>query len=45
MNKEILIDRLEVAKSIVANVWHESGIDAVGDVLCSIDEAINAIEE
>lgn len=45
MNKEKMIDRLEVAKAIVADVWHETGIDEVGDVLCDIDEATNAIEE
>ena len=40
-----MIDRLEGAKSIVADVWHETNIDKVGDVLCDIDEAVNAIEE
>lgn len=45
MNKEIMIDRLEVAKAIVANVWDETDIDKVGDVLCAIDEAVNAIED
>lgn len=45
MNKEIMIDRLEVAKSIVADVWDKTNVDKVGDVMCDIDEAINAIEE
>ena len=45
MNKEIMIDRLEVAKSIVANIWVETNIDEVGDALCGINEAIGAIEE
>lgn len=44
MDKEKMIDRLEVAKAIVADVWHKTGIDEVEDVLCDIDEATNAIE-
>ena len=36
---------LERAKAIVANVWYKGGIDKVGDVLCAIDEALNAVEE
>ena len=27
MNKEIMIDRLDVAKSIVADVWDKTGND------------------
>lgn len=45
MNKEIMIDRLEVAKAIVADIWIETNIDEVGDVLCAINEAIGAIGE
>ena len=45
MNKEKMIYGLEIAKSIVADVWDETGVDEVGDVLCAIDEATNAIEE
>lgn len=45
MNKEKMIDKLEKAKDMVADVWNETNIDEVGDVLCSIDEATNAIEE
>ena len=45
MNKETAIFLMEKAKAIVADVWHETNIDKVGDVLCSIDEAVNAIEE
>lgn len=40
-----MIDRLEVAKSIVADIQDKTDIDEVGDVLCAIDEAVNAIEE
>ena len=45
MNKEKMIYGLEIAKSIVADVWDKTGIDKVGDIMCSIDEAVNAIEE
>ena len=45
MNKEIMIDKLEKAKDIVADVWHETDVDKVGDVLCAIDEATAAIED
>ena len=45
MNKEKMIDMLEKAKSIVADVWTETGIGEVGDVLSDIYEAIDAIEE
>lgn len=45
MKKEKMIDMLENAKAIVAEVWHESNVDRVGDILCDIDEAVNAIEE
>lgn len=44
MNKEKMIDRLEIAKAIVVNVWDETNIDEVGDVLCAIDEAVSAVE-
>ena len=39
-----MIYLLEMAKSIVANIWVETNIDEVGDVLCAINEAIGAIE-
>ena len=45
MNKEKMIYGLEIAKSIIANVWDETNIDEVGDVMCAIDEAVNAIED
>ena len=45
MNKEEAIYLMEKAKAIVAHVWAETDIDKVGDVLCDIDEAVNAIEE
>ena len=45
MTKEEMIDKLEKAKDIVSDVWHETDIDKVGDVLCAIDEAVNAVEE
>ena len=45
MNKEKMIDMLEKAKDIVRDVWSETNIDEVGDVLCVIDEAIAAIED
>ena len=44
MKKEEAIYLMEKAKAIVANVWDETNIDEVGDVLCAIDEATNAIE-
>ena len=40
-----MIDKLENAKSIVSDVWDETHIFEVGDVLCAIDEAISAIED
>lgn len=49
MDKEKMIEKLEEAKAIVSDVWEETMIDGeigeVGDVLCDIDEAINAIKE
>ena len=45
MDKEKAIYLMETAKDIVRDVWHETDIDEVGDVLCAIDEATNAIEE
>ena len=45
MKKEEAICLMEKAKVIVVDVWNETNIDEVGDVLCSIDEATNAIEE
>lgn len=45
MNKEKMIEKLEEAKDIVTDVWNETDINEVGDVLCAIDEATAAIEE
>ena len=40
-----MIDKLEKAKDLVRDVWSETDVDEVGDVLCAIDEATLAIEE
>ena len=45
MNKEKMVDKLEKAKDIVRDVWDETNIDEVGDVLCAIDEATNVVVE
>lgn len=45
MNKERMIEMLEEAKDIVREVYQETEVDEVGDLLCSIDEATNAIED
>ena len=45
MSKEKMIDMMEEAKAMVSEVWGESNVDRVGDVLCDIDEAMGAIEE
>lgn len=43
-DKEKMTTLLETAKAIIASVWDETKIDEVGDVMCAIDEAVNAIE-
>jgi len=45
INKEEMISKLYSAKDIISTVWEITNIDEVGDILCSIDEAIGAIEE
>ena len=40
-----MINELYRAKDIVNKVYDKTGISECGDVLCSIDEAIGAIED
>ena len=44
-DKDEMIDKLWEAKDIVMDVFHETDVQEVGNVMCDIDEAIGALED
>ena len=45
MNKEKMMGKLEKEKDLVKEVWSETDIDEVGNVLCAINDIIIVIEK
>ena len=44
-DKDEMIDKLWEAKDIVADVFHATDVNEVGNVMCDIDEAIAVLED